>query len=149
MPIVDRTDYPGDVDIPVARWLERLERAVVHQLMYAAEACVAKARLSHTYRDRTGNLTSSIGAVVAVDGRVVGSTDFDRILSADGGPTDGREYATRIAAGFPGKIALVVVAGERYALYVSNRGYDVIDSAKLEARQILPLLMAQLSRGRL
>lgn len=144
MPIKDATDY-GALDSYIAGRIRNLERAVVHQFMYAAEAAVTACRRRHTYKDRTGNLTSSIGAVVSVDGRIVGKTDFNQVLAGAEGPSKGLDLARSVAEGFPDKIALVLVAGMEYAVYVMNRGYAVIEPGILELGRILPILMNQLS----
>lgn len=143
MPITDETDY-GAVDRYMEEHIERFIRAVEHQFVYAGESAVAVARQSHTYKDRTGNLTSSIGYVVAVDGKVTHESDFNKVLDGDQGPAKGRALAQSIAEQFPEGVTLVVVAGMDYAIYVANRGFDVIDSGYLNTRALLPVLMRQL-----
>jgi hypothetical protein len=85
---------------------------------------VKRAKSTNTYIDRTGNLRSSIGYVLCINGVEVDSS-FKGV--GEEGVRKGYELATRIAgnAGSNGIVA-VVVAGMDYALYVEAKGYDVL-----------------------
>lgn len=135
---------PQAPDRFLAEMVERTERAIMRNLSYAGEECVNVARQSHTYRDQTGNLTSSVGYVISKDGHLVKAGDFNTVKQGGQGSRDGKEYAKQLVSEFPQGIVLIVVAGMNYAAHVSNRGYDVIDSAELKANQIVPVLLAQL-----
>lgn len=135
---------PQAPDMFLADVVRRLQQAVVRSLSYVGEECVNVARQSHTYRDQTGNLTSSIGYVISVDGHLVRTGDFNTVKQGGQGSKGGKEYAKQLVSEFPQGIALIIVAGMDYAAHVSNRGYDVIDSAELKADQLVPVLLAQL-----
>lgn len=133
----------------VTRHLEemvaRQERVLVNTLSYVGERCVNKARTSGSYTDRTGNLRSSIGYVVAVDGQIRTMSDFSGIKSGGEGASIGQNYARELVSKFPQGIVLIVVAGMHYAKYVAAKGFDVIASAELEARNLVPKLLKQLT----
>lgn len=115
---------------------ERLaKRRLIRFLKSVGEECVAEAVSSGNYTDQTGNLRSSIGYVVADAGSVVEEGGFYPLGGADG-PDVGRAKALRQAEG-TGGVTLVIVAGMSYAQYVADKGYNVLDSAELLARQLL------------
>lgn len=151
---------------------DNLIAAIVEQLAYAGEQAVNTARSlpsppatlymdangeykrnvephQPNYIDWSANLRSSIGYAVIVDGMPVTVSDFQPVTGKDGklgtdGATDGRKFAVSLAGEFPTGIVLVVVAGMKYAKYVTARGYDVLDSAEANSRKIVPELIRQL-----
>lgn len=131
--------------------IERLRLALVRQLLYVGEECVNAAR-DHTrkgkdYTDRTGNLRASTGYVLVVDGAVTGSGGFGPVGTSTDGPDSGRTLAEKVARTYPEGIALIVVAGKSYATYVHRRGYDVLTSAELTARSLVPEVLRKLGLG--
>lgn len=107
----------------------------------AGESAVAYARNEvNTYRDRTGNLRSSIGFMVAENGRVTQQSSFEPIektSNRDFVPLEGGERGRMLAesivkdnddADFLG----VLVAAMPYAYYVQNIHHlDVLAGASL------------------
>lgn len=99
-------------------------------LKFAGENFVNDARQNHTYKDRTGNLTSSIGYVVALNGTI-------RIAEFSGGAeskSEGIKRAREVAAAATRKFGktgytLIVFAGMEYAAAVESKGYDVISNS--------------------
>lgn len=78
------------------------------------------------YIDWTGNLRHSIGYLVAVDGE---------IINADLQNTEATETAQKALSKYKDGIVLIMVAGMKYAYYVSKKGYDVLDSAIIEMKK--------------
>ena len=101
---------------------------LTRQLCYIGEAALKAAREKGSYTDRTGNLRNSTGYVVAVGGRIVTTGGFDK--------AQGLPFAKELALSTDADGVLVVCAGMKYATYVSARGYDVLDSAELEAQRM-------------
>lgn len=135
---IRREHDAGAIDAALARALEAWQRAVARQLCYVGEAAVAAARREGSYTDQTGNLRASIGYVVLyADGAEAGSGGFH-----GAGQGGGKEYALRLAREALQGPVLVVTAGMRYARYVAARGYDVLDSAELVARDLARRLAA-------
>ncbi len=92
------------------------------------------------YMDWTGNLRSSIGYVVVDDG----SIKAEGFPGTGEGADKARELASKVAAAHPTGIVLIVVAGMSYAKYVSDKGYDVLDTAKLTAERLVSRLQSSM-----
>lgn len=125
----------------------RLLRVVIRNLSYCGELCVNEARLHHTYTDRTGGLTSSMGYVIVRDGQIIRYSDFTPTKNtpeAKQGAKDGKAFAEELAAKYSKGIVLIVVAGRKYAAYVSARGYTTIESAERLGKRVAPRMLKQL-----
>lgn len=144
MAIVDNTDYNALI-VEMRERAERINRAIVRTFQYIAEVLVREARMKGDYIDQTGNLRSSIGAIILLDGQVVSRSGFEVVKGGSSGANEGLTYAQEIAAAYPRGIALVVVAGKDYAAHVAARGRDVLSSAVLKAEDIIPRMMRQLN----
>lgn len=132
------------VEKSIAERVRRTQTVLIRQMLYCAEEIVNAARSTDSYKDRTGNLRSSLGCVVAVDGKIVGGYGFEIVLNGKEGAETGRRLAQGIVARFPRGIALIAVAGMNYAVFVSNKGKDVLDSAELLAHNLVPLYLKRL-----
>lgn len=143
MAIVDNTDYNALI-VEMRERAERINRAIIRTFQYIAEVLVREARMKGDYIDQTGNLRSSIGAIILLDGQVVSRSGFEVVKGGSSGANEGLTYAQEIAAAYPRGIALVVVAGKDYAAHVAARGRDVLSSAVLKAEDIVPRMMRQL-----
>lgn len=124
--------------------LARRESAMLNVLSQVGEQCVNQARSSGSYTDRTGNLRSSVGYVILVDGKIVEMSAFEGVKNGQKGSSDGKDFARELVSKFPKGIVLIVVAGMKYASAVSARGRDVLDSAEILAEQLVPSMMQRL-----
>lgn len=143
MPIRQITPM-SEIDRYTEQRLRGLEQAVIRTLAYCGELCLNVARSTNSYKDQTGNLRSSIGYVVAVDGRIVSQSSFETVKEGGQGSKQGAAFAKQLVRRFPKGICLIVVAGMEYAAHVKNRGYDVLDSSELTADRIVPYMLKQL-----
>lgn len=143
MPIRQITTM-SEIDRYTEQKLKGLEQAVIRTLTYCGELCLNVARSTNSYKDQTGNLRSSIGYVVTVDGRIVNQSDFETVKKGGDGSKQGAAFAKQLVRRFPKGICLIVVAGMDYAVHVKNRGYDVLDSSELTADRIVPYMLKQL-----
>lgn len=144
MAIVDNTDYNALI-VEMQERAERINRAIIRTFQYIAEVLVREARMKGDYIDQTGNLRSSIGAIILLDGQIVSRSGFEVVMGGSSGTNEGLTYAQQIAAAYPRGVALVVVAGKDYAAHVAARGRDVLSSAVLKAEDIVPRMMRQLN----
>ena len=126
-------------------------RAIIQALIDIGEECIKQARLAGSYKDQTGNLRSSIGYVVVVDGDIVQMSGFETVPPKNPqkgdkytGAEDGKAFARQLASRFPTGICLIVVAGMNYASYVSAKGYNVLDGSELLADKLVPQMLEQL-----
>ena len=144
-------DFMREIEESINAELEKLRFEIVRQLSIIGERCVNEARslpsLSRdnpaakyphqpNYIDDSGNLRSSIGYVIIVDGEIQALSGFESIGGAKEGAESGKEYARSLVANYPTGYALIVVAGMNYAEYVAANGYDVLDSAELIAEKM-------------
>lgn len=142
----------------------QVENYYLSRLVEAGESAVVKAVTMGWYQNITGNLRSSIGYVIGYDGKVIKEGGFHKVQGrgenyqriafttrrgkavdfwargkyGDGseGSRKGIELARSVIANTRG-YSFVIVAGMEYASYVNSRGYDVMDSAKLELKKIV------------
>lgn len=130
--------------------VDRLTQAIVNNLIYVGESAVKLARdpSRRRYTDRTGNLTSSIGYAVLVNGSVVHLSGFPAKNGPAGngsqGVKRGPDFLKQLIAEHSEGITFIMVAGMPYAVYVEDMGLDVLDSAELMAKDMLPRLMKKL-----
>lgn len=104
---------------------------------------VNAAKANDTYKDRTGQLRSSIGFVVYKDGQKT-TAYFQQSGTGDGtggatGTQKGEAVADEIAQQNNGKgeITVAIVAGADYALAVESKGYDVMTSHTNHAQDFI------------
>lgn len=127
---------------------QRCYEAVVRTLMYCGEQIVNKVRdgsKPKSYKDQTGNLRSSTGYILTYDGKVISKSSFASVQNGSNGSKEGEDFAKRLADQHDKGFALIVVAGMEYAVYVEDRGYDVLMSGELLANDIIPRMLKQLN----
>lgn len=128
--------------------IDRVNRLTLRALSYLGEKCVIEARdrsPEESWIDRTGNLRSSIGYIIASGGEIIKYSDFAVVKNGSDGPEAGKALAEEIAKKYRSGYALVVVAGMNYAEYVEAMDNKVVlVSAELFARQQLPSMMQKL-----
>ena len=133
-----------EIDDYIEQQMKRINDALVYNLKYVGEQCLNAARQSQAYRDQTGNLRSSVGYVLAMDGKIIEQSTFEVVSNGAAGAKSGIQYAKEVIRQFPEGIVLVVVAGMRYAAQVAARRGDVIDSAELLAEKLVPQILKRL-----
>lgn len=118
---------------------QRIFDAVLLRLRRIGEQFVKDARENGTYKDRTGNLRSSIGYVILRDG-VQLYDNFRRFPGQEGkgkskgeGMDTARKVIEEIKAKFPRGFVLICVAGMDYAAAVESRGLDVLTASSIAA----------------
>lgn len=134
----------SEVNSYIERRLEIWRQLLIRNFSYIGEQVLNAARSTDSYKDQTGNLRSSLGYVVAVDGRVADISSFAVVKNGQEGSKTGADYARKLARKYPKGIVLIVCAGMNYAAYVSAKGYDVEDSAELLADRLVPQMLRQL-----
>lgn len=125
-----RIDNSND-DAFFAQFVKRTEDMVIRNLCYIGEACINTGRSTNSYKDQTGNLRNSIGYVVVFNGNVVNEKSTNE---------QGKEFIDELVGECGKGIYLIVVAGMRYATYVSAKGLDVLDSSEMEAEKLMKQL---------
>lgn len=120
---------------------DRIVKAFLDDLNYLGLKCVRFVRdrsADESWIDQTGNLRSSIGYIVAKDGKIVDKGGFEpvngpmRSSSIEQGSKIGENYAEELASRYPEGYALIVVAGMNYAAYVERiESKDVLAKGEL------------------
>ena len=144
---------------------EKHVQKVVALLTYVGEEVVNQIRNGDisSWIDRTGNLRSSIGYIITIDGETVKSSSFATVKGPDApqhiegektdysalnGSSEGRIYANRLASLYDKGIALIVVAGMEYASYVEKlENKVVLAQGEIEARKLVTKMVEQLKNA--
>jgi len=125
------------------RWFDhfqnRAKERILILLQGAGEKFIDVARRNGSYKDQTGNLRSSIGYVIAKDGKVVAEnfTESDKGTDKTTGKYKGRRLAEEVSLSHVGGYILVGVAGMEYAAAVEAKGYEVISGANTQCEKYL------------
>lgn len=136
----------SDVKKAYDNFVDGIKRQQINRLQMLGEMCVNHARsvpMEQGFQDQTGNLRSSIGYMVFVDGVAVHSM-FEQIKEGAQGVKAGEALAQRVGERNPQGVCLVVTAGMNYALYVESKGHDVITTAEHLAQRELPRMLEKL-----
>lgn len=122
---------------------------VIKSLQYCGEEIVNRIRTGElsNWIDRTGNLRSSVGYIITVDGKIVSNSTFPVVKDGQEGSATGKSYAEAVASLHPTGIALIVVAGMVYASYVEDmENKAVLAGAEVQAKQIVEKMLAELNQ---
>lgn len=124
--------------------VEAKKRVIADALCYVGERCLIEARDGGTYLDRTGNLRSSIGYAVVINGQVLQYDCVDQIKDGSEGVKQGLQYLqSRIRKTSTKGVVLIVTAGMNYAEYVETKRV-VLSKAELMAPGLVKQILTQL-----
>lgn len=154
----------NEIDHEIEQAQERLHEAIIEVLNYVGLECVKHVKtlpqMSVADKDRgklpphqphfidwTSNLRSSVGYNIVYNGRIFREGGFEAIKGGNEGAQTGKEYIAKIAQEIGEGYALIVVAGMKYAAYVSAKGYDVLDSAEQLSERLLNELLSKLAQS--
>lgn len=145
--IVSKTDF-RKLNAKLKQSRKDITDFIVSRFQQIGEEAVKRAREMGNYHDITGNLRSSIGYIVLVDGKVVTNGVPVRFSGTKGngekGEAAANELLQKLKSKFPWGIVLILCAGMEYAAFVENvKGKDVLTSAEHLAES----LMKQLLKG--
>ncbi|MCM1439708.1 MAG: hypothetical protein NC131_11005 [Roseburia sp.] len=135
----------NDIDATFKALLAEVDRQLIESLTRVGEEAVKLAKMippERGFKDRTGNLRSSIGYVVLVDGKPV-NVAFAAVKGGHAGVNEGQRLALQAGSKTEG-YALVVVAGMNYAVHVESKGRDVLTSAEKFAEKEVAKHLADL-----
>lgn len=120
-------------------------RVIANVFCYVGEQCIIEARNNGSYEDQTGNLRSSIGYAVLMNGQVIQSDHVEKIKNGDEGVSRGLAFLqSRIKKASKKGVCLIVTAGMNYAEYVEAKGKVVLSSAEQMAPHLIKQLLTQL-----
>lgn len=139
----------SDVSKRFEKFLEVIIKRQIQKMQMLGEMCVTHARSIPAeigFTDQTGNLRSSEGYMVFLDGVAVHES-YEQVKEGSEGVKTGQNLAKKIGAKYKNGVALVVTAGMSYAIHLEAKGRDVLTSAELLAKQELPVMVAELKRN--
>jgi hypothetical protein len=113
---------------------------ILHSLAYVGEGFVNDSRMVQSYKDQTGNLRSSIGYAIGLNGKIK-KIDLE-------GKSEGKKRAKEVAEEICREnnegYVLIGFAGMEYAAAVEAKGYDVITGSVPAAETMLRILKQEL-----
>lgn len=111
--------------------------------LYLGENVVSHAKQSVGFMDQTGNLRSSIGYILFVNGLVYREFYQGKAV----GTSEGKQFARELASkARKAPIVLVFTAGMNYAYSVESRGYNVLAASENYAKQVADLIIKQMMK---
>lgn len=124
----------------IKAFLERaskiVEDCIIEEFIEWAKKDDEYLRSNNGFNDQTGNLRSSLGSIVAKNGKMVFSTPFQTVLNGSKGSATGRRMAQELAEQTQGVIAKVMLAGMDYAQYVEDiNSKDVLESRRIQCER--------------
>lgn len=138
----------SEINAAIRAEAERANMLTIRALAYLGEQCVMKARDrsgEESWFDQSGNLRSSIGYVIACNGKIVQYSSFNQVKQGLEGIRVGKELAEELVRNYSNDYVLIVVAGMNYAeLVEAMDNKDVLASTELWVRKELPNMMAKL-----
>lgn len=147
---IEMTTPMSEINKAIQEEIQRIEMLTIRALSYLGELCVIEARdrpQEISWIDHSGNLRSSVGYIIAKDGKVVKYSDFRQVRGGSEGADEGKRFAEELAKNSNSDYVLIVVAGMNYAEYVEAMDNKVVlVSAELYARRNLPTIMEKLKR---
>lgn len=128
----------AEIDRQLEEYVAQAKYIIARHLRRIGEEVVNEMRMKGTYQDQTGNLRSSTGYVVVMDGKIVEMSAFETVKQGADGSKQGKAFVKELASKFPTDTVLIVVAGMDYAYYVQNKHErDVTISGELLANELL------------
>lgn len=139
----------ADVKARVDKFIDVIVKRQIERMQMLGEMCVTHARsvpASTGFTDDTGNLRSSMGYMVFVDGVAVHES-YDQVKEGSEGVKTGKNLAYKWGEKYKNGVCLVVTAGMNYAIHLEAKGRDVLTSAELLAKKELPAMVAELKKN--
>lgn len=122
----------SDIDEELSNFQSDATKRIIRVLTYVGEHAVNLARNGKTYHDQTGNLRSSIGYIIGIEGRI----KKENIEGTSEGVSRAKELADKVLGESKEGYVLIVFAGMNYASAVESKGYDVISNSILPANEM-------------
>ena len=143
----------ADIRARMNQEIERRRQAIIAQLFYIGEECLTQARSGHKYLNQTGNLCSSIGYCILVDGSIVHEGEWKNVSGGKGDGTEGKKQGVAFLHELASKqtskgIVFLMVAGMPYAQYVEAMSLDVLDTSEQMAQRKIKDMLNRLFKTR-
>lgn len=130
----------GQVGAKVDGFVFKKEQRIEYVLHYVGINFMNDAKINASFTDRTGNLRSSIGYSVLLDGNVID----EGFKGTQEGQSQAQTVIEELATQFDEGYVLIGVAGMEYAAAVESKGYDVITGSTPMADELLTYFKKEL-----
>lgn len=135
---VKRLTPKGHAKAFVDKQMALKRAAIIEAYRMVGEEALTIARTQHKYHRQTGNLTSSIGYCILDNGKVLSMSKFEVVGNGKKGSEEGRKFLRKLIRENSKGLVFIMVAGMSYASYVEAMSLDVLESAELLAKRMLP-----------
>lgn len=130
----------------IKKRVKAIHQGFLEELEMIGEEFVKNARENGNYKDQTGNLRNSIGYVLFENGKPI-RENIQQTVPSKGGDKNAATIARMMARKVAQKhgtrgLLLVCIAGMDYAAAVESRGFDVISSSTIIAKNDLKAAVA-------
>ena len=137
---VKRLTPKGHAKAFVDKHMALKRAAIIETYRMVGEEALTIARTQHRYERQTGNLTSSIGYCILDNGKVLAMSKFEVVSNGKDGAEEGRKFLRKLIMENSKGLVFIMVAGMRYAGYVEAMSLDVLESAEMLSKKMLPKL---------
>ena len=121
----------GKLNITFDKIKEKYINEATNKFIEVGERCIIEARDNGAYADRTGNLRNSVGYAVLLNSVEKSKSNISAL---------NQKLIEELKSKYYKDLVLIVVAGMNYAAYVEAKGFNVLSSAELIAKNILTKL---------
>lgn len=121
----------GKLNITFDKIKEKFINEATNKFIEVGERCIIEARDNGAYTDRTGNLRNSVGYVVLLNSVEKSKRNISAL---------NQKLTEELKNKYTKGLVLIVVAGMNYAAYVEAKGFNVLSSVELMAKNILTKL---------
>ncbi|MGV0828293.1 hypothetical protein ACTS9C_05265 [Empedobacter brevis] len=133
----------SDLDKLNQKIIENTMEKCIKAYLYLGENVVSHAKQSVGFMDQTGNLRSSIGYILFVNGLVYREFYEGKAV----GTSEGKQFARELASkARKAPIVLVFTAGMNYAYSVESRGYNVLAASENYTKQVADIIIKQMMK---
>lgn len=139
MPLIPDFSEDDVIDGRINKFVITQEQKIIWTLGMVGEQFVNDARMIRTYRDQTGNLRSSIGYIIAKDGKII----QENVTGTPEGQAHAKQTAEEVLRENQKGLVLIGIAGMEYAAAVESKGYDVISGSIPAAKALLKAKIAE------
>ena len=133
------SDLEKDMQSELDKWFDALAQKLMATGRNITDQAIAKVKTNMpggSFGNITYNLRSSIGCGLVVFGEI--KEDYFPFGKGDVGQQHGRELMAKVATGISkDDIGLIFVAGEKYGVFVQQKGYDVTDMSWISYEKLI------------
>ena len=137
---VKRLTPKGHAKAFVDKHMALKRQVIINNYIDVGEAALEVARTKHRYSRQTGNLTSSTGYCILDNGKVLVMSTFEVVDNGKKGAEEGRKFLRKLISENSKGLVFIMVAGMSYANYVEAMNLNVLESAEMLSKKMLPKL---------